>query len=188
MSAMRRRRHSRGQALTELALAAPLLLALLAGSAQVGVIYYDQISLDTAVREGARVAADSPASLGIFSAGSPKTSPGNVYTCTASDTKSACIAIFNSTQNGKFGGLISTGNLLNVTITASTFPGSTPATCLNGTSASTNDGLLAVHVEYQAPVFLPFVSRALSDSGQSYRTVKSNVTVRVDPCSITNGN
>lgn len=178
----------RGQALVELALMCPLLLGLLAGSAQVGVIYYDQLSLDTAVREGARVAVDHPGSLSIFSGGSPKSSPSNTHTCTSSDTNVACSAIYSSTQNGKFGGLINTSNLINVTITSSAFPGSTPGTCSGGGSASTQDGLLTVHAEYQASVFLPFAAKYLADQGQTYRTVKSTVVVRVDPCSVTNGN
>ena len=104
-----RTRWLRGQSLTELALVAPVLLALLGGTAQVGLISYDQVTLDTAVREGARVAADNPAGTGEFSNGVPAASP--TLTCTTASTVLACKAIYDSTQKGIFGGLIDTSKL-----------------------------------------------------------------------------
>lgn len=184
-------RHPRrpaGQALVELAIAAPVVLSLLAGSAQVGVIAYVQVSLDTAVREGARVAADNPASLRIFSAGAPKLAPDNEYPCSPSDPNLVCTTIYRSTQNGIFGGLIDTGNLRHVSVTAAAGPSGVLAPCPGAGPSSTQDGLLTVHAEYRAPVFLPFAAQLLADPGQSYRTVRTTVTVRVDPCSVTQGN
>ena len=65
-----RRRRSRGQALAEIALAGPLLLVLLVGSAQVGVIAYGNVTMDTAAREGARIASEAPVNATNFSAAS----------------------------------------------------------------------------------------------------------------------
>jgi hypothetical protein len=55
-----RRPRRRGQALVETALTAPMLVMLLLGGAQVGQIAYDQVSLDTAAREGARAGVAAP--------------------------------------------------------------------------------------------------------------------------------
>ena len=188
--AVHRRRRPRGQSLTELALVAPVLLALLAGTGQVGLIYYDQVTLDTAVREGARVAADNPASTSLFSNGAPVASP--TLTCTTASMNVACKAIYDSTQKGIFGGLIDTSNLRNVTITAGSasaagYTGASPGTCSGG--ATTNDGTFTVHAEYQAPVFVPLVGGLFADSSAvSYRTLKANVTIRVSPCTVNAGN
>ena len=54
------RRHprgERGQAMVELALVLPVLLLLLLGIAQFGLIFSSQLTLQNAVREGARIGA-----------------------------------------------------------------------------------------------------------------------------------
>ena len=50
------RRSEKGQALVECALVRPLLLALLCGIIDFGWLYYNQITLNNAAREGARYA------------------------------------------------------------------------------------------------------------------------------------
>jgi Flp pilus assembly protein TadG len=50
----------RGQSLVELALVAPILVAMLLGAAQVGSIAFGLVSIDSAAREGARAGALSP--------------------------------------------------------------------------------------------------------------------------------
>ena len=50
------KKNEKGQALVELALVLPLLLALLCGIVDFGWIYYNQITLTNAAREGARYA------------------------------------------------------------------------------------------------------------------------------------
>jgi Flp pilus assembly protein TadG len=50
----------RGQSLVELALVAPILVAMLLGAAQVGSIAFGLVSIDTAAREGARAGAIAP--------------------------------------------------------------------------------------------------------------------------------
>lgn len=99
-----------GQALVETALVAPFLVMLLLGGAQVGSIAYDQVSLDTAAREGARAGAASPTGAVFstalnarwYSAGNPAT---YTYTCKAADfpVNPVCVGVVNSagflTQN-----------------------------------------------------------------------------------------
>lgn len=50
------KRNEKGQALVEFALVLPLLLALVCGIIDFGWIYYNQITLNNAAREGARYA------------------------------------------------------------------------------------------------------------------------------------
>lgn len=52
----RLKRHESGQALVEFALVLPILLALLCGIIDFGWLYYNQITLNNAAREGARYA------------------------------------------------------------------------------------------------------------------------------------
>ncbi len=51
------RKNQKGQMLVEVALVLPILFVLLFGTIQFGVIYYGNINLTTAVREGARMAS-----------------------------------------------------------------------------------------------------------------------------------
>jgi len=41
---------------------------------------------------------------------------------------------------------------------------------------------VTVTVQYQAGIFVPFMGTLLADSGQSYKTLRAVVTVRVNPC------
>lgn len=84
--ARRRGQHRLGQALVETALIAPVLVLVLIGGAQVGSIAYDQVSLDTAAREGARAGVAAPntavTSMVTNSYWYPSSS---TYTCQAAD-------------------------------------------------------------------------------------------------------
>jgi len=77
-------RRSRGQAMVETALAAPFVLILLAGGAQVGSIAYGQVTIDTAAREGARVASEHPVTA------LTNTATGVVFFATGSSTSYTC--------------------------------------------------------------------------------------------------
>lgn len=55
-----RRRRTAGQALVEFALIAPALIVLLGGAAQVGEISYGAVTVSSAAREGASIAAEYP--------------------------------------------------------------------------------------------------------------------------------
>jgi Flp pilus assembly protein TadG len=94
-----------GQALVETALAAPFLVMLLLGGAQVGSIAYDQVSLDTAARDGARAGAAAPThsvtdystNTSWYTAGNPAT---YTYTCKTADFAAGanpiCLSVINS--------------------------------------------------------------------------------------------
>jgi hypothetical protein len=105
MRAVRRsRRGHRGQSLVEIAIATPFLLVLLGGGAQLGTIAYGMVSVDTAAREGARVASENPHTA-------LDTMPTSPYTCTGNDANPVCVAVRKSS------GLLSSGRLT-ITITS----------------------------------------------------------------------
>jgi hypothetical protein len=60
-----------GQSMVEFALVLPVLAILLLGGAQVGALLYGQVTLDTAARDGARLASEQPNHSGAFSSGVP---------------------------------------------------------------------------------------------------------------------
>jgi len=76
----RRDDRSRGQSLVELALVTPILLLLLLGAVDLGRLFYAQITVTNAAREGAMVAALTPTS---FSAGAACDTATNAVTCAA---------------------------------------------------------------------------------------------------------
>jgi hypothetical protein len=89
-----------GQALVETALAAPFLVMLLLGGAQVGQIAYAQVSLDSAAREGAAAAATNP-TLTAKSGGTAWYPGTTVHKCTSGDfnvspVNPACAAVYKS--------------------------------------------------------------------------------------------
>ena len=62
VSATSSRSRSRGQALVELALVTPVLMVLLLGAVDLGRLFYAQITVTNAAREGAMMAAKEPTS------------------------------------------------------------------------------------------------------------------------------
>jgi Flp pilus assembly protein TadG len=185
MNLLRRvgRNESRGQSMVEFALTAPILMFLLVGTAQVGVLYFTQIGVETAAREGARVAAENPGNTGIFPA--PASLPTSHSCSGPGDTILACEAVYNST-NQALGGLIKTSTLV-VTLTGSTYPTSSAEAPQCAGPSGISDGVVAVFASYRAPVFIPLLNDIFSDPGQNYRTVSSTVKIRVEPCASTNG-
>jgi hypothetical protein len=171
--------------LVEFAFTAPILLFLLVGVAQVGVLYFTQIAVETGAREGARVAAEKPANTALFPA-TPTLPNSSGSSCSPADARLACKAVYNST-NKTLGGLITTSNLT-VTLTGSTYPtGSGEAGQCPG-PVGISDGVVSVFVSYQAPVFIPLLNGVFSDPVQNYRTVSSTVKIRIEPCASTSGN
>lgn len=176
---VRRSSRSRGQALVELAVLAPILLLLLTGAAQVAVVVYAQISATTAAREAGRTVAENPRDSQLFPAPVAKD-------CTSSsDTRLVCVAAYQSTTNTF--GLVNPVNFT-VNLTSAQYPSGTPTSTCFGIAGSADDGLVTVKVSYHAPIFVPFVDRIFADPGQTYRTVADTVKVRVDPCSANNAN
>src|SRR5262245_920972 len=78
VSRLRRRRRTRGQSLVEFALILPLLLVFLATVLDLGRIYYANISLLNAAREGAFQASKTPDS---YVAGQPCNTNTNIIVC-----------------------------------------------------------------------------------------------------------
>ena len=178
MRAVIRRRHhrSRGQALAELAVAAPLLLVLVLGVAQVGVIVYDQVTVDTAAREGARIASEQPNSSQAYVSGSAVSAPYPTCPSSGTSTNPVCNAVWNAS------GMLN-GQSMQVTIAPQ--PGSSygDGGCTSTGSAS---GDVQVTVGYDAPVFVPLLGQ-IFQSSPGVRHVTSTVTLRVDPCTLTQG-
>jgi len=63
----------RGQALVELALVAPIMILLLAGLVQFGIIFERQIGIENAVREAARRGATQDTTIALANAGTNAT-------------------------------------------------------------------------------------------------------------------
>jgi hypothetical protein len=93
-------RPSRAQAMVETALAAPFVILLLVGGVQVASISYGQVTIDSAAREGARVATEHPVTaLTNSSTGTSffSSSASTSYTCNgASDPNIVCQAVYDS--------------------------------------------------------------------------------------------
>jgi Flp pilus assembly protein TadG len=181
-----RRGRARGQAISEFALLAVVLLTFLVGIAQVGLLYYDQMSVDTGAREAGRVAAENPGNTVLFSGAYTPSSPRtSAYVCSGSgDAILTCRAAYTSTNNGALGGLINPANLV-VSFSGAVYPGGSPVVCSQGTG--TSDGEVIVSVSYNAPVFVPLLGALLSTPGHSYRTLTASARVRVAPCNETKG-
>jgi hypothetical protein len=160
-----------------------VLTVLLVGAAQVGVIYYDSLSVATAAREAARVASENPQSSGLFSSPNSPSAPG-AHTCAgAGDSNVVCAAAYKSTYQP---GALLDPTQLAVRLQGSVFSGSAPASCPAG--SSTSDGVVTVTASYNVPIFVPLLNQVLATPNQSYRTVTTTVSVRVEPCDVTVGN
>jgi Flp pilus assembly protein TadG len=173
----RLRPRSRGQALVELAIAAPLLLSLLLGVAQVAVIVYDQVTVDTAAREGARVGSEQPNGSGAYSGGSPVAAPYPTCPSSGTSTNPVCNAVWNAS------GLLS-GQSMAVSIAPQAASGYSPD-CSSYPGAVT-DGYVQVTVSYNAPIFVPLLGQ-LFQSSPGVRQVTAVVSARVEPCTLTQG-
>ena len=90
---------TRGQAMVEMALVAPILVVLLLGASQVGQIAYSMVSIDTSAREGARAGTAAPNSALKWD--TTGTVPAS-HACSASDFvqggsgNPVCIAVVNA--------------------------------------------------------------------------------------------
>lgn len=198
-----RRRRRRGQALLELAIASPLLVVLLVGGAQVGSIVYGQIAVGTAADTGARIAASQPDN----SLSWVGTQTGLVtHTCLQSDTYAACVAAFNA-----LGGLAKSSATVTIsdhvvlsdllrpqpraalasTRASSAKTGNSATAVLSAASvgqcASTSTASYAtVTVSYPMPVFVPIINQ-IFETSSGIHTVRTSVTMRIQPCTTTDG-
>ena len=169
-----RRRGGFGQSLVELALVAPILLALIVGSAQIGALVYGGISVATAAQAGARVASQQPIGSGAYVASGSSAAVGPGATCPASGNP-VCAAV--SQAKG----------LLNVVYTTVS-PGTSPGLGASCPPRSVGDGYITVTVAVNVPVFVPILNAMLANTRDgSYRTMSDTVTVRIEPCTLTAG-
>ncbi len=99
--AARRTRHRpRGQSLVELALILPVMMLLFAGALDLGRVFYSQITIENAAKEGALEAARNPTSFDNTKPCDPDTNrvlclvlneaKGSLYEITAADVTLAC--------------------------------------------------------------------------------------------------
>jgi Flp pilus assembly protein TadG len=162
---------TRGQSLVEFALLAPILVVLLVGSAQIGAILYAGISVASAAHDGARVASEQPINSTAFAIGG---AAGLGTTCTASPTNHVCQAVAQS--KGLLG-----------TVTTTIYAGTVTAACSTN-SVWAPDGYVKVRVSDDVPIFIPFLNSMLANtSGGSVRTIATTVSMRVEPCTMTQG-
>lgn len=160
--------------MVELALVAPILLVLVVGGAQIGAIVYAGVSVATAAQEGARVASEQPVKSGAYAVSGSSVVVGAGATCPAVGNP-VCAAV------GQAKGL-----LASVTTTVS--PGTSPGSGTGCASGSVGDGYIKVTVSNNVPIFIPILNNILANSpGSTQRTTTSTVTVRVEPCTMTNG-
>lgn len=177
------RRRSRGQAMVELAVAAPLLLVLLLGIAQIGVILYDQVTVDTAAREGARIGSEQPNNSQAYANGTPAIPPYPTCPSSGTSTNPVCNAVWNAS------GLLN-GHAMSISV-APQPAGPNALTTLLPTCASkwpnaVPDGYVQVTVGYDSPIFLPLLGQ-LFQTGGGVRHVTAVVNARVEPCTLTQG-
>jgi Flp pilus assembly protein TadG len=183
--ASRRSVRTRGQSLVEFALLAPILIVLLVGSAQIGAILYAGISVASAAHDGARVASEQPINSTAFASGgaagcgtpsNPITASCPATTCLTTPNNPVCEAVAQSK------GLLGTVTTTISPSTADTSPAcSTKATWVP-------DGYVTVTVSDDVPIFIPFLNNMLANtSGGSVRTIATTVTMRVEPCTMTQG-
>ena len=123
-----------GQALVELALIAPILCLLMLGAIDLGRVWYSQITIENAAREGAMEGMFQPTS---FLSGQPCTS-GN------QDTNRIMCRVLNETRDSQ------------VTVDPADVSKSCSAACAPGTTASPNR--ITVRVEGEFSLLTPLMS------------------------------
>lgn len=178
--ALRRKRRSGAQSLVEFSLAAPIVLVLIIGAAQLGAILYANITVATAARDGARVAATQPINSKAFLP-VPPASPyptGSSYHCASGDTTPACQAVTSSQ------GLLSN---LDTTVSGTAVPGPYSYGGYSCPSNAVQDGTVTVTVTSQVPIFVPILNQVFAQGGGNQRAISTTVTMRVEPCGMTQG-
>lgn len=151
-----RRRRLRGQALVEMAITAPILVMLLLGGAQVGEIAYEQVSVDTAAREGASAGAAHP-NGSLLSWYDPNGPAVQTHPCTNADynatpPNSICGAVLDS--SGFLDPNVFKNGQGTVTITVepesslSSYVATAPSFRLVGTNCSSSQALVTGTVNF----------------------------------------
>lgn len=169
-----RTRGARGQSLVEFALIAPLLIVLIVGSAQIAAILYGGITVASAAHDAAKVASEQPINSKAYKSTAGVVAIGPGASCPADAGNPVCKA------------LIQSQGLLSSTV-ATISPGGTVGTGISCPTGSVPDGYVTVQVSDDVPIFVPFLNNLLANSpGATVRTIATTVTMRVEPCSMTN--
>lgn len=183
--AVARSRPGRGQALLELAILMPLLLACLLGGAQVGAIVFTNVNVEGAARSAALAASASPVGSAAYTydGTTSDTASGPGVTCSAANPNSANpVCATWSTSQASLSSLV-------VTLHCGGYAG---GACPDGTTSGEcppPSGWVTVQATATVPIFVPLVGAIFaSGPGGGQRTVSDTVTMRVEPCGITNPN
>jgi Flp pilus assembly protein TadG len=171
------RSRERGTSLAEFALVAPVVLVLLVGMAQLGAILYTWVTVDSAVREGVRVASQQPNNSQAYVAGLAAVAPTTCGYPTI-PANPACSAVYASS------GLLDGHTFTVVIRPQSPSAALVPAGCV---PTAVPDGYVQVSVSDDVPIFVPFLDQMLASPGKTVRTVTSTVMNRVEPCTMTKG-
>ena len=180
----RRTRGGRGQALVELSVLLPLLLALALGAAQLGAILYTNVNVDGAARDAALAASANPIGSGAYAYDSAtnQTSSGSGGTCSAAAPNGGNpVCRVWATSQSSLSSLV-------VSVRCGGYDaGSCPAGTTSG-DCPPGSGWVTVQASATVPIFVPLVGGIFaSPEGGGQRTVADTVTMRVEPCGITQG-
>lgn len=168
-----RRHGADGQSLVEFALIAPVLVVLIVAAAQIAAILYAGITVASAAHDAATVASEQPIGSTAYKSVAGVVSIGPGATC-PSASNPVCKAVTQSE------GLLSAA-------ATQVSPGSALGIGTGCPSGSVPDGYVTVTVSDDVPIFVPFVNNLLANSaGATVRTISTTVTMRVEPCSMTN--
>ena len=158
----------------------PLLLICLLGAAELGAILYTSVSVDGAARDGALAASESPINSWAYAYSPDSGSFGDSsgVTCSTSSpnpTNPVCAAWSQSETS-----LSSLSMVLS--------PGGTIGSASGCPTGALPDGYVTVQASAAVPIFIPFLGDLFADSSSSeVHTDTDTVTMRVEPCNITDG-
>lgn len=164
-----------GQSLTEFGLVAIILITMFLGIAQIGQLMFAQITLDTAVREGARLASERPNDSGVSSGGNYVA--GGV-TCPVSGN------IVCNQVNRSAGNLFISSSALTIQFKAVDTAATWKSTGCAQKATEPSDGYVEVIATYNAPIFIPLLGNMLANNGNA-RTMTATATNRIEDCGIT---
>ncbi len=159
----------------------PLLLICLLGAAQLGAILYTWVNVDGAARDGALAASENPIKSLAYTYSSSTNSFGDGpgVSCSASsppDPNNPVCAAWSQSET----------SLSSLLVTLS--QGGTVGSASGCPSGALPDGYVTVEASATDPIFIPFIGGLFADSSSSgVRTVTDTVTMRVEPCSMTDG-
>ncbi len=178
------RRWNRSQALAELAVLTPLLLLMLLGVAQIGVLFYSASIASSVARNAALAATTTPVASGAFTQAG-----GTAWTsCLESPSGNpACISASSSM------GPYDMSAFTSITVYGSSATGGSlgsPTLCPSSREpgydgSGSGNAYVTVHVTLDAPIFIPLFGTLFVNAAHSTHALAASAIARVAPCSIT---